>query len=75
MEAKPKVRIGTKKKFIETKSRLLVQFVSDNPFGGDLCELGEFKNFNEAVGMGITLIDNTVRAMLVNDGAQWVRIK
>ena len=55
--------------------RLLVQFISNNPFGGELHELGRFKTFNEAVDMGISLIDNTVTAMLVNDGAQWVRIK
>ena len=57
------------------KIRLLVQFISSNPFGGELHELGTFKTFNEAVDMGISLIDNTVKAMLVNDGAQWVRIK
>ena len=55
--------------------RLLVQFISNNPLGGELHELGTFKTFNEAVDMGISLIDNTVTAMLVNDGAQWVRIK
>lgn len=57
------------------KIRLLVQFISCNPFGGELHELGTFKTINEAVDMGISLIDNTVKAMLVNDGAQWVRIK
>jgi len=57
------------------KYRLLVQFYSDNPFGGELQELGKFKTFNEAVEMGISLLDITVTAMLVNDGSQWVRIR
>lgn len=58
---------------MDMKTRLLVQFVSDNPFGG-LHELGTFETFNEAVEMGISLMDNTVRVMLANDGPQWVRI-
>jgi len=56
-------------------NRLLVQFYSDNPFGGELKELGKFKTPDEAVKMGISLLDNTVEAMLVNYGSQWVRIR
>ena len=54
---------------------LLVQFVGDNPFGEELQELGRFKNFNDAVDMAMILIDHTVENMLINDGAQWVRIR
>ena len=57
------------------ETRLLVQFVGDNLFGGELQELGRFKNFNDAVDMAISLIDHTVENMLVNDGPQWVRIR
>lgn len=55
--------------------RLLVQFVSSNPFGGPLHELGKFKTFNEAVDMGISLIDETVETMLVKYGTTYVIIK
>ena len=57
------------------KTRLLVQFLGDNPFGEELQELGVFENFNDAVDMAISLIDHTVKNMLINDGVQWVRIR
>ena len=57
-------------------TRLLIQFKSENPFGGELHEKGIFNTFNEAVEAAIPLIDdNTIKAILANDGAQWVRIK
>jgi hypothetical protein len=57
-------------------TRLLIQKISDNPFGGELEEKGIFKTFNEAVDASLTLIDDiTIKAILVNDGPQWVRIK
>ena len=56
--------------------RLLIQFESENPFGGELNEIGVFNTFNEAVKAAIPLIgDNTIKAILANDGPQWVRIK
>ena len=56
-------------------TRLLVQFYSENPFGGELQELGKFKTPDEAVKIGISLLDNTVEFMFVNYGSQWVRIR
>lgn len=57
-------------------TRLLIQFESENPFGGELHEKGVFDTFNEAVEAAIPLIeDKTIKAILVNDGFQWVRIK
>ena len=57
-------------------ARLLIQKISDNPFGGKLEEKGIFKTFKEAVDASLPLIDNIeIRTILVNDGSQWVRIK
>ena len=57
-------------------TRLLIQFKSKNPFGGRLYEKSVFNTFNEAIKAAIPLIDdNTIEAILANDGAQWVRIK
>jgi len=57
-------------------TRLLIQFESEDPFGGELHEKGVFNTFNEAVEAAMRLIDdNTIKAILVNDGYQWVRIK
>ncbi len=56
--------------------RLLVQYIDDNPFGGDLHEFGIFKTFNEAVIASLPLLDdNKIYAILANDGLQWVRLK
>jgi len=56
-------------------NRLLVQFYGENPFGEELQELGVFETFNEAVEMAISLMDETVKNMIINDGPAWVRIK
>ncbi len=57
-------------------TRLLFQFISDNPFGGELKEQGIYKTFNEAVEAAIPFIkDKNIKAILANDGYQWVRIK
>ena len=57
-------------------TRLLIQRISDNPFGGRLEEIGRFKNFNEGVDASLPFIDNIeIMVILVNDGPQWVRIK
>jgi hypothetical protein len=60
-------------------SRLLIQHKSDNPkdiFGGPLEEKGVFKTFDEAVIASISLLnDITIKAILITDGPQWVRVK
>ena len=56
-------------------NRLLVQFYGEDPFGEELQELGVFETFNEAVEMAISLMDETVENMIINDGPAWVRIK
>jgi hypothetical protein len=57
-------------------TRMLVQFIDDNPFGGKLHDFGLFNNFNKAVEESLTFFhDKTVRSILINDGNQWVRIK
>jgi len=48
--------------------KLLVQFKSDELFGGSLELLGEYEDINEAVLDGVSLYDETVANILVNKG-------
>jgi hypothetical protein len=57
-------------------TRLLIQYVSNNPFGGELQEYGKYQTFDEAVDAALPLVnDDTIRAILANDGPAWIYIK
>ena len=56
------------------KSRVLIQLCSEAPFGGSLNEVGIYENFNEAVDQSLKLINETVKTIIINDGAQYVLI-
>jgi hypothetical protein len=54
----------------------LVQFVSDDPFGGKLEELDIFETPDQAVKAAIPLMDEiTIKTILINNGHKWLRIK
>jgi hypothetical protein len=61
---------------MKKKNRLLVQFVSDDPFGGKLEELDIFETPDQAVKAAIFLMDEiTIKTILINNGPKWLRIK
>jgi hypothetical protein len=57
-------------------TRLLIQYIDENPFGDSLHEFGTYESFNEAVETAIILMnDDTISTILANDGSRWVRLK
>jgi hypothetical protein len=61
---------------MKKQNRLLVQFVSDDPFGGQLEELDIFETPDQAVKAAIPLMDEiTIKTILINNGPKWLRIK
>ena len=60
---------------MKKQNRLLVQFVSDAPFGGELIEMDIFETPDQAVKAGLTLVDDiTIKAIFINNDSQWLRI-
>ena len=60
---------------MKNQTRLLIQFVSDNPFGGQLEEMAVFETPDEAVQAAIPLIgDITIQTILINHGTEWMRL-
>jgi len=51
---------------MKKQTRLLIQFVSDNPFGGQLEEMAVFETADEAVQAAIHLIGDIIRNMIHN---------
>jgi hypothetical protein len=60
---------------MKKQTRLLVQFVSDDPFGGKLEELGIFETPDEAFKAAMPYInDILVKAIFINHDKQWFQI-
>jgi hypothetical protein len=56
--------------------RLLVQFKSNDLFGGRGLELlGVYDDPNKAVEDGLSVYDNTVDYMFINRGKEYLRIR
>lgn len=57
--------------------RLLIQRFSDNPFGGELEEKGEFESLRKAIDAAKAFInDLTVETVILHGGGkQYIRLK
>ena len=55
--------------------RLLVVFKSDDYFPGQLELLGTYKDANKAINDGLSVWDNTVEYMFINQGNEWLKIE
>ena len=60
---------------MKKQNRLLVQFVSDAPFGGYFNKMDIFETPDQAVKAALTLVDDiTIKAIFINNDSQWLRI-
>lgn len=53
--------------------RLLVVFKSDDYFPGQLELLGTYKDANKAVNDGLSVWDDTVEYMFLNERDKWIK--